>query len=136
MPPRFAQLFRVGTSISGFLPVGGNSARLMENSDAGIDAIVADIDAAETTSTCSSTSGSPDNNGVKVVEALKRAAARGVTCRAMADGLGSRLMIKLAALAGDGRGRRQARPRAADRHLAGAAAARAGSTCATTARSW
>ena len=38
----------------------------------------------------------PDNNGCKVVEALKRAAARGVKCRAMADGLGSRLMIKSA----------------------------------------
>jgi len=35
----------------------------------------------------------PDNNGCKVVEALKRAAARGITCRAMADGLGSRFMI-------------------------------------------
>ena len=27
-----------------------------------------------------------DNNGLKVAEALKRAAARGVACRAMADG--------------------------------------------------
>jgi cardiolipin synthase len=35
-----------------------------------------------------------DNNGLKVVEALKRAAARGVACRAMADGLGSRVMIR------------------------------------------
>jgi len=35
----------------------------------------------------------PDNNGCKVSEALKAAAARGVTCRAMADDLGSRLMI-------------------------------------------
>jgi cardiolipin synthase len=35
----------------------------------------------------------PDRNGCKVVEALKRAAARNVTCRAMADGLGSRIMI-------------------------------------------
>src|SRR5438477_10641008 len=35
----------------------------------------------------------PDNNGLKVVEALKRAAARKVTCRVMADGLGSRIMI-------------------------------------------
>ncbi len=34
-----------------------------------------------------------DHNGCKVVEALKRAAARGVTCRAMADDLGSRSMI-------------------------------------------
>ena len=36
----------------------------------------------------------PDNNGSKVVEALKRAAARGVTCRAMADDLGSRMIIR------------------------------------------
>ena len=35
----------------------------------------------------------PDNNGLKVVEALKRAAARKVICRAMADGLGSRTLI-------------------------------------------
>ncbi|MGB5299361.1 MAG: cardiolipin synthase, partial [Thiogranum sp.] len=35
----------------------------------------------------------PDGNGCRIVEALKRAAARGVTCRAMADDLGSRIMI-------------------------------------------
>jgi cardiolipin synthase len=35
-----------------------------------------------------------DNNGCKIIEALKRAAGRGVTCRAMADGHGSRLLIK------------------------------------------
>jgi cardiolipin synthase len=36
----------------------------------------------------------PDNNGMKMVEALKRAASRGVACRAMADDLGSRTMIR------------------------------------------
>jgi cardiolipin synthase len=36
----------------------------------------------------------PDRNGRKVVEALKRAAARGVTCRVMADDLGSRTIIR------------------------------------------
>jgi len=36
----------------------------------------------------------PDGNGCKIVEALKRAARRGVKCRAMADDLGSRLMIR------------------------------------------
>lgn len=35
----------------------------------------------------------PDNNGLKVAVALMRAAARGVVCRARADGLGSRLLI-------------------------------------------
>jgi cardiolipin synthase len=36
----------------------------------------------------------PDNNGVKVVEALKRAAARNVICRAMVDAMGSRLLVE------------------------------------------
>jgi hypothetical protein len=36
----------------------------------------------------------PDNNGCKIADALMRAAQRGVTCRAMADDLGSRLMIR------------------------------------------
>jgi cardiolipin synthase len=38
--------------------------------------------------------GTGSTNGCKIVVALKRAAARGVQCRAMADGLGSRAMIK------------------------------------------
>ena len=36
----------------------------------------------------------PDHNGTKIVEALKRAAGRGVTCRVMADDLGSRGIIR------------------------------------------
>jgi cardiolipin synthase len=36
----------------------------------------------------------PDANGCKIVEALKRAAHRGVQCRAMADDLGSRILIR------------------------------------------
>src|SRR5262252_868020 len=36
----------------------------------------------------------PDNNGLKVAEALKRAATRHIACRVMADGLGSRIMIE------------------------------------------
>ena len=41
VPQRYAHLFRVGHSISGFQPVSGNSARLLRNSDAVIDAMVA-----------------------------------------------------------------------------------------------
>jgi cardiolipin synthase len=55
---------------------------------------VADIDAAKDHVHLMFDIWLPDNNGCKVVEALKRAAARGITCRAMADGLGSRTMIK------------------------------------------
>ena len=47
VPERHAQLFRQGQSISGFAPVGGNSAWLTDDSNSAIDAIVADIDAGQ-----------------------------------------------------------------------------------------
>jgi cardiolipin synthase len=94
IPEHYTDLFRVGTSISGFEPVAGNEARLMRDSNATIDAIVADIDAATDHVHLLFYIWLPDDNGCKVVEALKRAAARGVACRAMADDLGSRLMIR------------------------------------------
>jgi cardiolipin synthase len=94
IPERHEHLFRVGRSISGFDPIGGNTARLLPDSNATIDAMVADIDAAADHVHLLFYIWLGDNNGCKIVEALKRAAARGVTCRAMADGLGSRVMIK------------------------------------------
>lgn len=93
LPPRFAQLFRVGTSISGFTPVGGNSAEVLADSNAAIDALVADIDAARDHVHLLFYIWLPDNNGRKVADALVRAARRGVACRALADGLGSRKLI-------------------------------------------
>ena len=94
VPERHAHLFRVGHSIGGFEPIGGNSACLMADSDATIDAMVADIDAATEHVHLLFYIWLPDNNGCKIVSALMRAAARGVTCRAMADDLGSRAMIR------------------------------------------
>jgi len=93
LPDRYAHLFRVGYSINGFEPIGGNRAQLMQDSNATIDVMVADIDAAQDHVHLLFYIWLPDTNGCKVVEALKRAAARSVTCRAMADGLGSRVMI-------------------------------------------
>jgi cardiolipin synthase len=96
VPQRYAHLFRVGHSISGFAPVGGNSGYLLPDSNATIDALVADIGAAQDHVHLLFYIWLPDTNGCKIVEALKRAAARGVTCRAMADDLGSRLMMRSA----------------------------------------
>jgi cardiolipin synthase len=93
LPERYAHLFRVGYSINGFEPIGGNRAQLMQDSNVAIDAMVADIDAARDHVHLLFYIWLPDANGCKVVEALKRAVARNVTCRAMADGLGSRVMI-------------------------------------------
>lgn len=94
VPDHYQHLFRTGKSISGFDVIGGNSARLMEDSNATIDSMVADIDAATDHVHLLFYIWLPDNNGMKMVEALKRAAARGVKCRAMADDLGSRTMIR------------------------------------------
>lgn len=91
---RCAPLFRLGVSVNGFSPVSGNSAELMQDSNSGIDRLVADIDAARDHVHLIFYIWLEDNNGLKVVEALKRAAARGVACRAMADALGSRAMIR------------------------------------------
>jgi cardiolipin synthase len=94
VPGRYLPLFRVGRSISGFPPVGGNTARILADSDAAIDAMVADIDAARDHVHLLFYIWLGDTNGLKMVEAVKRAAARGVKCRVMADDLGSRAFIR------------------------------------------
>ena len=87
-------LFRLGKSVNGFGAVSGNRAHLTKDSNDAIDCMVADMDAAKEHIHLSMYIWLTDNNGLKVVEALKRAASRGITCRAMADGLGSRAMIE------------------------------------------
>jgi cardiolipin synthase len=94
VPPRFEGLFRVGSSISAFVPVGGNTGRLLPDSNATINAIVADIDAAAKHIHLLFYIWLPDGNGLKVAEALQRAARRGVKCRAIVDDLGSRILIR------------------------------------------
>ncbi|WP_200385936.1 cardiolipin synthase [Thiocapsa imhoffii] len=93
IPEIHRHLFRIGKSINGFDPVAGNRATLMADSNAAIDAMVADIDAARHSVHLVFYIWLPDNNGLQMAAALERAAARGVICRAMADDLGSRRMI-------------------------------------------
>jgi cardiolipin synthase len=94
VPEPYAPLFRVGESISNYAPVGANRAQLLRDSDATIDAIIADIDAATDHVHLLFYIWLPDTNGVKMVEAVKRAAMRGVTCRVMVDDIGSRRLIR------------------------------------------
>ncbi|MBA3326612.1 MAG: PLDc N-terminal domain-containing protein, partial [Rhodobacteraceae bacterium] len=93
IPAHLAPLFRVGESISGFPPVGGNQGVLLDDSDAAIDAIIADIEGARDHVHLMFYIWLPDRNGLRVAAAARRAAARGVTVRVMADDLGSRLLI-------------------------------------------
>lgn len=94
LPERYVPLFRVGQSVSNYLPVAGNRARLMADSAAAIASMVDDIDAARESVHVLFYIWLADDSGLKITEALKRAAARGVVCRAMADDLGSRHLIR------------------------------------------
>jgi len=94
IPAIHEHLFNVGFSISHFLPVAGNSAELIVDSDTTIARMIADIDAATDQVSLLFYIWLPDNSGRKVAQAFMRAAARGITCRAMVDGLGSRLLLK------------------------------------------
>lgn len=91
---RFDHVFRVGYSINGFAPIGGNSAELMNDSYAAIDAMIRDIDAAKHHVHLNFYIWLTDNSGTKMAQAVCRAARRGVICRVMADGLGSRGIIR------------------------------------------
>lgn len=91
---RHVPLYRTCQSINGYPPVGGNRATLMPDSETAITAMVADIDAATHHVHVLFYIWLPDTSGLRVVEALKRAAARGVICRAKADDIGSRTIIR------------------------------------------
>jgi cardiolipin synthase A/B len=96
VPAQYRHLFALGHSVTGFAPAGGNAAYLPPDSAAVIDSLIADIDAAEDHVHLLFYIWLDDNSGLKVAEALERAASRGVKCRAMADAVGSRLLIRSA----------------------------------------
>ncbi|HRX37232.1 MAG TPA: cardiolipin synthase [Aestuariivirga sp.] len=93
IPDRHLALFATGRAINGFAPVGGNDVQLLADSNAAIDAMVADIDQARDHVHISFYIWLADTNGLKMVEALIRARQRGIACRIIADGLGSRRLI-------------------------------------------
>ncbi len=94
IPREHRDLFRLGYSVNGLEPVGGNAGRLLDSPRGFIDSLVEDIDAARHHVHLLFYIWLPDNNGCRVVEALQRAAARGVVCRVMVDDLGSKLLIR------------------------------------------
>ncbi|MBR0651251.1 cardiolipin synthase [Roseomonas terrae] len=96
IPERFRAAFRLCEALARCPTAGGNTARLAADSNAAIDAMVAAIDAATDTVHLSFYIWLADTNGLKVVDALCRAAPRGVTCRVIADGIGSRPLVRSA----------------------------------------
>lgn len=91
--PLYRPAFQYAASINGFETVPGNRAELMQDAEASTEAIVRDIDQATERVSVLAYIWLTDKTGTAIAEALMRAARRGVVCRAMADGLGSRRLV-------------------------------------------
>ncbi|PKB24863.1 cardiolipin synthase [Novosphingobium kunmingense] len=82
--------FARGRAVNGLPPTLFNSATLFADSNTAIDAMIADIDAAETTVHLCFYIWLADTNGIKMRDALIRASRRGIAVRVLTDALGSR----------------------------------------------
>ncbi|WP_145205907.1 cardiolipin synthase [Sphingobium sp. B2] len=89
-----ANAFRTFEAASRWPVSIGNLGRIAPDSNTAIAMLVADIDAAQHSVHLSFYIWLSDNNGTKVIEAVCRAARRGVTCRIAADAIGSRALIR------------------------------------------
>lgn len=78
------------TSINGFGVTQGNAGELLDSPDGARRRLVEDMDAATETISVLYYIWLDDHTGREVAEALIRAAGRGLRCRAMIDGIGSR----------------------------------------------
>jgi cardiolipin synthase len=88
--------FALAQAINGLDPTGGNRATLLIDSNASIDAMAADIDAAGTNVHICFYIWLADTNGLKIKDAVVRAAERGIAVRVLADAFGSRDLIRSA----------------------------------------
>jgi cardiolipin synthase len=86
--------FALARTVNHLDPTGGNSARLAADSNAAVDEMIGDVDAARETVHGCFYIWLADNNGLKLKDAFIRAAKRGVKVRLLADALGSRLLIR------------------------------------------
>ena len=90
----FSVLVHLAEHVGGLPVVAGNSISLMSDTDVVIDRLIADIDAATSHVHLLFYIFADDVVGRHVAQALARAAARGVVCRVLADGVGSRRLFR------------------------------------------
>lgn len=94
-PPNFARPVIAANEAVGGMPVlGGNSVQLLKESDEAIDDLVAAIDGAQDHVHILFYIWLTDTSGLKVKDAVMRAAGRGVACRVIVDALGSRPLVR------------------------------------------
>jgi cardiolipin synthase len=90
LPPAAQAMDRLGRSMVGFATVRGNAFELVTDTQAILAAIVRDIDAARTSVLMEFYIWSDGGTADEVVDAVIRAAGRGVQCRLLIDALGAR----------------------------------------------
>jgi cardiolipin synthase len=84
---------RQAERLTGLPIIGGNDVRLIDDTDEMIRQLIDDIDAARRHVHLLYYIYVPDETGRRVADALLRAAKRGVTCRLLADAVGSRRLF-------------------------------------------
>lgn len=92
--PIYVPAFEFATSINGFNTTIGNKAELMENGDVARSRLIEDVENSSHSVNVLYYIWLDDKTGTDLANALIRAAERGVVCRVMIDGLGSRNFIK------------------------------------------
>ncbi len=85
--------FALGRTVNQIGPTEGNSATLAADSNAAINSMAADVNSATHHVHVTTYIWLEDHNGLKMKDALIRAAKRGVRVRALVDALGSRQFI-------------------------------------------
>ncbi len=89
LPPAFAPAVALAHQLADFAICRGNQVELLTDYRAGIDRILGDIAAATHHVHLLYYIFRDDATGLRVIDALRTAAARGVKCRVLADGYGS-----------------------------------------------
>lgn len=85
---------RLATKLGGFPAVGGNCVELLDDYDAAIAQLIADIDGAKIHVRLLIYIFADDETGRGVISALARAVARGVACHVLLDPAGSRYWLR------------------------------------------
>ncbi len=91
--PEYQAAFAYSANVTGFHTTLGNRAKLMADGADTQARMIADFDAATDHIHVLYYIWLIDGMGIDTAQALMRAAKRGVTCRAMVDGMGSRKMV-------------------------------------------
>jgi len=101
--PQWQAAFGYAASINRFAAQPGHTAQLMADGAEARARMLADMDAAQHEINVLYYIWLADHTGTAVAQALVRAARRGVVCRAMVDGLGSRALLRRIGFVSTGR---------------------------------